>query len=149
MEVILLDHIRNLGDLGDLVDVKPGYARNYLIPQRKAVPATEDARRQVEERRRELARMAEERLASSRARADLARREIVLARKVTGEDGRLFGSVAPQDVAEAMSNDDVTIERSEVILPHGPIKTLGSFEVDVALHPEVHFTVAVEVVAEE
>lgn len=149
MEVILLDRIQNLGDLGDLVKVKPGYARNYLIPQRKAVPATDEAKQQVEERRRELAKMAEERMASSKARASLAARSVKLMRKVSGEEGHLFGSVSPQDVAEALSTDDVTIERAEVTMPEGPIKELGSYEVDVILHPEVRFTVTVEVAAEE
>ncbi len=149
MEVILLDRIHNLGDLGDLVNVKPGYARNYLIPHKFAVPATDEAKHQVEERRKELAKMAAERLKSAKARSELATRSITLARKVASEEGHLFGSVAPGDVAEALSNDDITIERAEVTMPEGPIKTLGTYEVDVILHPEVRFTVTVEVVAEE
>jgi len=149
MEVILLDRIRNLGDLGDLVDVKPGYARNYLIPQKMAVPASAEAKQQVEQRRKELAKLAEQRLESSRARAALAARAISFSRKVASEEGHLFGSVAPHDVAEALSNDDVTIERSEVSMPDGPIKELGSYEVDIILHPEVRFTITVEVVAED
>ncbi len=149
MEIILLDRIQNLGDLGDLVNVKPGYARNYLIPQKMAVPATKDAKQQVEERRKELAKMSEERQASSKARADLATRSVVLKRKVANEEGHLFGSVTPQDVAECISTDDVTIERSEVAMPDGPVKQLGSYEIDVILHPEVRFTVSLEVVAEQ
>jgi large subunit ribosomal protein L9 len=149
MEVILLDRIQNLGDLGELVNVKPGYARNYLIPQRKAVPATGEAKQQVEERRKELAKLAEDRFASSKARADLASKNVQLLRKVANEEGHLFGSVSPQDIAEALSNDDITIERSEVTMPEGPLKELGSYEIDVILHPEVRFTVAVEVAAEE
>lgn len=149
MEVILLDRIHNLGDLGDLVKVKPGYARNYLIPQKFAVPATAEAKHQVEARRKELAKLADERLKSAQARRDLAVRSISLTRKVANDEGQLFGSVAPGDVAEALSNDDVTIERAEVTMPDGPIKSIGSHEVDVILHPEVRFTVTVEVVAEE
>jgi large subunit ribosomal protein L9 len=149
MEIILLDRIQNLGDLGDLVNVKPGYARNYLIPQKKAVPATGEAKAQVEERRKELAKSAKERLASSKARADLAVRSINLARLVANEEGHLFGSVTPNDVAEALSTSDVVIERSEVTMPDGPIKELGAYDIEVILHPEVRFTVAVEVVAEE
>ncbi|KAA3631881.1 MAG: 50S ribosomal protein L9 [Proteobacteria bacterium] len=148
MEIILLDRIHNLGDLGDLVKVKPGYARNYLIPQQLAVPATEEARHRVEERRKELAKLAEERLKSSRARADLAGRTVSLARKVASEEGHLFGSVSPQDIAEALSTDDVTIERAEVAMPDGPIKELGTYELEIILHPEVRFMVSVEVVAE-
>ncbi len=149
MEIILLDRIHNLGDLGDLVNVKPGYARNYLIPHKFAVPATEEAKHQVEERRKELAKLAADRLQSSQARRDLAPRSITLARKVASEEGHLFGSVAPSDIAEAMSNDSVTIERSEVSMPDGAIKELGSFDIEVILHPEVRFSVTVEVVAEE
>ncbi len=149
MEVILLDRIRNLGDLGDLVNVKPGFARNYLIPQKKAILATEDAKHQVEARRKELAQMAAERMSSSKARADLAARAVTLARKVASEEGHLFGSVTPQDVAEALTTADVSIERSEIAMPEGPIKELGTYQVDVILHPEVRFEVTVEVVAEE
>lgn len=148
MEIILLDRIHNLGDLGDLVNVKPGYARNYLIPQKLAVPATDEAKHQVEARRKELAKLAEERLKSSKARADLAARSVTLARKVASEEGHLFGSVSPQDIAEALSTDDVEIERSEVSMPDGPIKEIGTYELDVILHPEVRFTVSVEVVPE-
>ncbi len=92
MEVILLDRI------GDLVKVKPGFARNYLIPQKKAVLATADAKQQVEERRKELAQMAAERFASSKARAELAPRAVTLSRKVASEEGHLFGSVSPHEV---------------------------------------------------
>lgn len=149
MEVILLDRIQNLGELGDLVKVKNGYARNYLIPQKKAMPATADAKAKVEERRKELAKQAEERRASCQARADLVSRSVSLARKVSDEEeGSLFGSVTPADIAEAMSTDDAVIERSEVAMPDGPIKSLGNYEIDVILHPEVRFTVAVEVTAE-
>jgi large subunit ribosomal protein L9 len=148
MEIILLDRIHNLGDLGDLVDVKPGYARNYLIPQKLAVPASEEAKQQVESRRKELAKMAGERLKSAQARADLAARSITLARKVASEEGHLFGSVAPQDIAEALSTDDVVIERSEVTMPDGPIKEIGAYDIEIILHPEVRFEVNVEVVAE-
>ena len=149
MEIILLDRIQNLGDLGDLVNVKPGYARNYLIPQKMAVPATADAKQQVEARRKELAKSAAERLQSSQARKDLAARSVTLARKVASEEGHLFGSVTAGDIAELLSNDDLSIERSEVMMPDGPIKELGSYEVDVILHPEVRFSVTVEVTAEE
>ncbi|GJL82002.1 MAG: 50S ribosomal protein L9 [marine bacterium B5-7] len=149
MDIILLDTIRNLGDLGDLVSVKPGYARNYLIPQKLAVPATDEARAKVAERRKELAKMADERLKSARARSELATRTITLTRKVANEEGHLFGSVTPQDIAELLTTGDVTIERSEVAMPDGPIKEIGAYEIEVILHSEVQFTVAVEVLAEE
>ncbi|MFT5111656.1 MAG: large subunit ribosomal protein L9 [Parasphingorhabdus sp.] len=149
MEIILLDRIQNLGELGDLVNVKAGYARNYLIPQKKAMPATEGARLRVEERRKELAKMAEERLASSKARADLVSRSVSLARKVTGEEGHLFGSVAPHDISEALTNENAQIEKSEVAMPEGPIKEVGSYQIDIILHPEVRFSISVEVTAEE
>ena len=149
MEIILLDRIHNLGDLGDLVDVKPGYARNYLIPQKLAVLASDEAKEQVESRRKELAKMSEERLKSAMARADLAARSITIARKVANDEGHLFGSVAPQDVSDALTTDDVAIERSEVTMPEGPIKETGTYTLEIILHPEVRFDVTVEVVAEE
>ena len=147
MEVILLEKIQNTGDIGDLVTVRNGYARNYLIPQKKAVLATEEAREKVEERKRQLAAEEAKRLEGARARAELSVREISLVRQCN-EEGHLYGSVAPTDIAEAMSRDDIVIEKSEITQPDGPIKELGDFEADVILHPEVRFTVAIHVSGE-
>ena len=148
MEVILLEKIQNLGDLGSLVNVKNGYARNYLIPQKKAVRATEEAKALVEERRRALAEEESKRLEASQARADLAIREISVTR-LCGEEGRLYGSVTPADIATIMTEAGTRIEKSEVFLPAGPLKNTGEFEADVILHPEVRFTVKVNVVGEQ
>ena len=147
MEVILLEKIQNTGDIGDLVTVKNGYARNYLIPQKKAMLATEEAKEKVEERKRQLAAEEAKRLDGAKARADLAVREISLVR-LCSEEGHLYGSVAPTDIAEAMTRDEIVIEKSEITQPDGPIKIIGDFEADVILHPEVRFTVAIHVTGE-
>ncbi|MEA3291156.1 MAG: 50S ribosomal protein L9 [Pseudomonadota bacterium] len=148
MEIILLERIQNLGDLGELVNVKPGYARNFLLPQKKAMRATEDAKEEVEKRRRELAEHEAKRLDGARARADLAITAISVTR-LAGEEGHLFGSVTQADIAEAMTEAGTEIAKSEVHLPEGPIKEVGESEAEVILHPEVRFTVKVVVVGEE
>lgn len=150
MEIILLEKIRNLGELGDQVVVKAGYARNYLIPQHKAVRATDDAKAKIAERRKELLKLASERLDVAKARASVAEGiTLQLSRKV-GEEGKLFGSVTAADITEALNeNTDAEFNRSEVNLPEGPIKSVGDFEVAVIVHPEVHFKITVSVIGEE
>ena len=147
MEIILLEKIQNLGDLGDTVNVKNGYARNFLIPQKKAVRATDEAKSKVEERRRQLAEEEGKRLDGAKARADLVAKSISLSR-LCGDEGQLYGSVSPTDIAEALSEGDVIVEKSEVFQPDGPIKNTGEFTADVILHPEVRFTVTVTVEGE-
>ena len=147
MEVILLERIQNLGDLGDQVRVKPGYARNYLIPQHKAVPATPEAKAKVEEHKQELLKDAEGRLETAKLRAASAVTEISMSRRV-GEEGKLYGSVTPADIADALRAAGTEIAKSEVHLPEGPIKQAGVFEASVVLHPEVKFTLQVTVVEE-
>ncbi len=148
MEVILLEKIQNLGDLGELVNVKNGYARNYLIPQKKAVRATEDAKALVEERRRALAEEEGKRVEAAKARAELAVKEVSLVR-LCSDEGRLYGSVTPADIAEEITASGTRIEKSEVFLPEGPLKETGEFEADVILHPEVRFAVKVIVTGEQ
>ncbi len=148
MEVILLERMQNLGDLGDQVTVKPGYARNYLIPQRKAVPATAEAKAKVEERRQELLQQEAQRIDSARQRAEGAVRAVTITRRAS-EEGKLFGSVSPGDIAEAAAAAGTEIARSEIQLPEGPLKEIGEFEVEVILHPEVRFALQVSIVAEE
>jgi len=148
MEVILLEKVQNLGDLGETVKVANGYARNFLIPRRKAVRATEQAKAQVEERRRQLALQESERLEVAQARADLAVREITVTR-LARETGDLYGSVSPADIAEALMAAGTRVEKSEVLQPDGPIKRTGQFEAEVILHPEVRFTVQVHVLEGE
>ena len=148
MEIILLEKIRNLGDLGDSVTVANGYARNFLIPQKKAMRATDEAKAEVEERRRHLAAQEGKRMESAQARADLLPRGVQIAR-LAQEGGKLYGSVSTADIAEALSSDSARVEKSEVALPDGPIKMLGKFPVEVTLHPEVRFTVLINVTAED
>jgi large subunit ribosomal protein L9 len=149
MEVILLENIGNLGALGDKVDVKPGYGRNFLIPQGKAVPATGDNVAKFEARRAELETAAAETLAAAAARGDAmsALGSIDIA-ATAGEEGKLFGSVGTRDIAEALTAAGCEVDKAEVRLPEGVIRELGEFEVMIQLHAEVTASVAINVVAE-
>lgn len=147
MQLVLLERIQNVGNIGDLVNVKNGYARNFLIPQKKAMLATEEAKAKVTELRRQLAEQEGKRLDGARARADFVLREITLTR-LCGEQGQLYGSVSPIDIAEALTEAGTPIEKSEVIQPDGPIKQIGDYEADVILHPEVRFTLKIKVQGE-
>jgi len=124
--------------------VANGYARNFLIPRKKAVIATPEAKSQVEERRRQLAQQESKRVEVAQARADLAAREITLTR-LARDTGDLYGSVSPADIAEALEAAGARIEKSEILQPDGPIKHTGQFEAEVILHPEVRFTVQIHV----
>ena len=147
MELILLGRIQNLGELGDLVTVKPGFGRNYLIPQGKAVPASAEAKQKVEERRRELAKLDSERREAAQAKAALLPERITV-KRLSGEEGRLFGSVSPVDISEILQAADIAIQRSEVAMPNGPLKVLGEHVVSIILHPEIHASLTVVVEAE-
>ncbi|MDC6472640.1 50S ribosomal protein L9 [Luminiphilus sp.] len=149
MEVILLENIGNLGTLGDKVDVKPGYGRNFLIPQGKAVPATGDNVAKFEARRAELETAAAETLAAAAARGDAmsALGSIDIA-ATAGEEGKLFGSVGTRDIAEALTAAGCEVDKAEVRLPEGVIRELGEFEVMIQLHAEVTASVAINIVAE-
>ena len=148
MDIILLGKISNLGELGDLVSVKPGYARNFLVPQSKAVWATAGAKTRVDERRRELAQLDAERLEVAQAKSDLLPAELTLQRKA-GEEGRLFGSVAALDVVDSLAAMGITVQRSEVSMPNGPIKEIGEHTIEVILHAEVRKTLDVKVELEQ
>ena len=148
MEIILLEKIQNLGNLGDTVKVANGYARNYLIPQEKAVRATAEAKASVDERRQQLAGEESKRVEVARARADLGIREITVTR-LAGEAGKLYGSVSPTDIAEALTEAGCRIEKSEVFQGDGPIKQTGEFTADIILHPEVRFEVKITVLGED
>ena len=147
MDVILLEKIQNLGSLGDLVSVKPGYARNFLIPYGKAVWATDDARVKVDERRVQLAKLEEERLDVARAKAERLPAELTVTRKAS-EDGKLYGSVSAADIAEILYGQGIAVSRSEVSLPEGPIKEIGEMDLDILLHPEIRSHLLVKVVEE-
>ncbi len=149
MQVILLERVQSLGELGDAVKVKPGYARNYLIPQGKAVIATARNIAEFEARRAELERQEAEALAVVQARADaLEGVEVTLARKA-GEEGKLFGSVGPQDIADALTAVGAAVARHEVRLPHDTLRQVGDYQVGVHLYADVEASVTVHVVAQE
>jgi large subunit ribosomal protein L9 len=145
VEVILLEKVDHLGDLGEKVSVRPGYGRNYLIPSGRAVAATEANLKAFEERRAEL----EEEAARSLTAAE-SRRETLdaLARKA-GDEGKLFGSVGTQDIAAAVQEMGIALERHEVRLPEGPFRAAGVYEVTVHLHADVDATIRLAVVPEE
>lgn len=149
MQVILLERVQNLGELGDSVKVKPGYARNFLIPQGKAVMATPENLAEFEARRAELERQEAEALAAVQARAEgLEGAEVTIARKV-GEEGKLFGSVGPQDIADALTAAGLEVARHEVRLLSDTLRQVGDYPVAIHLYAEVEASVTVHVVAEE
>ncbi len=148
MQVILLEKIANLGNLGDLVNVKPGYARNYLVPQGLATVATEANIKMFEERRAELEKASADKLQAAKARAaELEGKSVEIAGRASDE-GKLFGSVGVNEIAEAFSAAGFDLAKSEVQLPEGPLKLVGDYEVNVIVHAEVNFDVNVKVVAE-
>jgi len=148
MNVILLDRIGNLGDLGEEVTVRPGFARNFLIPKGKAVRATAENRAVFEQRRAELQRDSDQKLAQAQERAaGLADMAITLVVKA-GEEGKLYGSVGTQDIADAVSSKGQAVERSEVRLPEGVIRDLGEYDIDLQLHSEVTVPIRLAVVGE-
>lgn len=149
MDVILLEKVQNLGDLGELVKVKPGYARNYLIPQGKATFATEESKAEFERRRKELEVAATERVQQAQQRAGQMQDLLVEITRKAGEEGKLFGSVSTVDISEAVAIKGIELEKSEIHLDEGSLKTVGEHEIGVTLHPEVHLNIKVIVVAEE
>ena len=148
MEVILLEKVAKLGGLGDKVTVKSGYGRNFLIPQKKAVPATAANLESFEARRAELEKLASEKLATAEKRAEqLKELELTLAVKA-GDEGKLFGSIGTRDVADAITEAGVEVAKAEVKMPEGAIRELGEFDLAIQLHPEVTASVKVNVIAE-
>lgn len=148
MEVILLEKVANLGALGDKVKVKPGYGRNYLVPYGKAVPASEENIKAFEARRAELEKAAEERLAEAQARAEQLNELAVTITAKAGDEGKLFGSVGVRDIADAITAAGTEVNKSEVRLPEGPLRTTGEFDVELHLHSDVSVQVKVSIVAE-
>ena len=148
MDVILLEKVKNLGALGARVTVKPGYGRNFLIPQGKAVPATAANVASFEARRAELERQEAEVLAAAQSRAEqLASLAVVIAAK-SGDEGKLFGSVGTRDIAEAITAGGVAVDKSEVRLPNGALRNTGEYMVTLHLHTDVNAEVSVTIVAE-
>jgi large subunit ribosomal protein L9 len=149
MNIILLDKVANLGGLGDQVSVKSGYARNFLFPQGKAVPATKLNVEKFDARRAELEAKITEVLAAAQARADqLTALEPVSIAAPAGDEGKLFGSIGTRDIADAVSAAGVKVTKAEVKLPTGTLRDLGEYDIDVQLHAEVTTTVKVVIVAE-
>lgn len=148
MQVILMDKVVNLGNLGDVVRVKDGYARNFLIPQRMARRATATAIAEFEAKRAELEKAAAAKLAVAQAQGEKLEGSTVQISQKSGVDGRLFGSVTNFDIAEALAKLGFTVEKAQVRLPQGPLKTAGDHAVSVALHTDVVVNVNVSVVGE-
>lgn len=149
MEVILLENIGNLGGLGDKVDVKSGYGRNYLIPQGKAVPATATNLAEFEARRAELEAAAAETLAAAETRAAAINElGLISIPANAGEEGKLFGSIGTRDISEAVTAAGCEVDKSEVRLPEGALRELGEYEVAIQVHGDVTAMVAVAVIPE-
>ena len=148
MQVILLEKVVNVGNLGDVVKVKDGYARNFLIPQKIARRATSSAVAEFEAKRAELEKAAAEKLAAAQTQGDKLSGMTVTISQKAGVDGRLFGSVTNFDIAEALSKQGFPVEKSAVRLPNGPLKTTGEFPISVALHTDVVSEITIAVVGE-
>lgn len=148
MEVILLDNIGKLGGLGDKVTVKPGYGRNYLVPYGLAVPATKDNVEAFETQRAELEAQAADRKREAEARAEqLNDIELSLVARA-GDEGKLFGSIGPRDLADALAQAGIEVSKSEVRMPEGPIRATGEYDIQLHLHAEVDAVIRIVVVAE-
>ncbi|BAL23000.1 50S ribosomal protein L9 [Azoarcus sp. KH32C] len=149
MQIILLEKVANLGTLGDVVKVKDGYARNYLIPQGMAKRATQSNMAEFEARRAELEKVQAEKLVAAQEIATKLEGLMLQITRKAGMDGRLFGSVTNIDVAEALATQGFNIERSSVRMPEGPIKAIGDVQIDIALHHDVVVPVTVSVLGEQ
>lgn len=137
MQIILLEKIANLGNLGDVVRVKDGFARNFLIPKRKARRATTEAVQEFEIKRAELEKIAAEKLAQAQALAQKIANLVLNIKQKAGVDGRLFGSVTNLDVVHALAGQSIVIEKTQVRLPSGPLKVLGEHAIAITLHTDV------------
>ncbi len=148
MQVILKEKIRNLGDLGEIVHVKPGYARNFLIPQSKALFATKQNLLEFESKRAELEKIAAEKKTAAEQRAQkLAALNIIIEARA-GEGGKLFGSIGTRDLAEAISAKGIEVGKHEVRLPEGVIRQIGEYDITLGLHSDVEIMLTIQVVAE-
>lgn len=148
MQVILLDKVANLGNLGDIVKVKDGYARNFLIPTRRARRATDTAIKEFEARRADLEKAAADKLSAAQSLGEKLNGKTVRITQKAGVDGRLFGSVTNHDIADALKAEGFDVHKSQVRLPNGPLKTVGEHPVSVAPHSDVVADITVQVVGE-
>jgi large subunit ribosomal protein L9 len=149
MEVILLEKTKNLGQLGDLVNVKGGYARNYLLPYGKAVSATKKNREKFETRRVELEKAAIQKLETAQQRAVAISDLTITITARAGEQNKLYGSVGPREIADAISAQKITVTKNEILMPNGPIHHLGEHDVKLQLHSDVELTIKVTVSPEQ
>jgi large subunit ribosomal protein L9 len=148
MQIILMEKVVNLGNLGDVVKVKDGYARNFLIPQGKARRATPSAMAEFEVKRAELEKAQAEKLAAAQAFADKIEGLMVQITRKAGMDGRLFGSVSNFDIAEALKAQGHEVDKASIRMPQGPFKTIGDFPTEISLHTDVLATVTVSVLGQ-
>jgi large subunit ribosomal protein L9 len=149
MQVILMEKVANLGNLGDVVKVKDGFARNFLIPQGKAKRATEQNLKAFESRRAELEKAQNEQLAQATERGNKLNGLTIQVAQKAGPDGRLFGSVTNYDIVEALKKHGHEVERAQVRMPQGPLKQIGDYPIQVALHTDVAATITVSVLGEQ
>lgn len=148
MNVILLEKIRNLGSLGEQVSVKPGFARNYLYPQQKAIPATKENLAQFEAKRAELERNAAKSLQEAQAKAQAIAALTLTMPAKAGEEGKLFGSIGVRDIATALAQAGIEVEKNAVQLPNGPLRHTGDFEIEIILHTDVTSLLKLSVIPE-
>lgn len=149
MQVILLQRIVNLGKLGETVDVKPGYGRNFLIPHGKALPATAANIEKFEARRAELEAEEAVELNAAKERADALTDVNVIMRAKSGDEGKLFGSIGTRDIAEALTSSGLEVDRAEIKLPEGALRQVGEYNVDIQLHHDVTATILVTILSED
>lgn len=147
MEVILLEKVRNLGNLGDKVDVKAGYGRNFLIPQNKAVFATEQNIKHFEERRAELEKKAQQSLAHAEQRAAKLSDITVVIAAMASDEGKLYGSVGPNEIKDALVAKSVEVAKREIVMPEGPIHSVGEYVVEIHVHSDVIANLQVQIVS--
>ncbi|SFF31715.1 LSU ribosomal protein L9P [Fontimonas thermophila] len=145
MEVILLEKIKKLGDLGDTVKVKPGFGRNYLLPQGKALPATEENRKVFEARKAELIRKAQDSLNAAKLRAEKLAGLTLTIRALAADEGKLYGSVGPSDIVRAAAERGIELHKNEIDMISGPIRAVGTYTVGVQLHSEVATSITIVV----
>jgi large subunit ribosomal protein L9 len=149
MQVILMEKLANLGNLGDVVKVKDGYARNYLIPQGKAKRATDENLKAFEARRAELEKKQAADLAQSQERGAKLDGQVFKITQKAGVDGRLFGSVTNYDIVDALKAAGHEVERAQVRMPTGPLKSVGEYQIQIALHTDVVVTITIQVIGEQ
>ncbi len=150
MDVILLEKVTNLGDLGEKVSVRSGYGRNYLMPYGKAVAATKDNLEKFEAQRAELEKAANAKLTAANKRLEqIQALGVISIKRKAGDEGKLFGSVAPSDIASIITEKGVAIEKREVTMPEGPIRVVGEYNINILLHSDVAITVTVNVEVDE